>query len=151
MLTCVCRKKPKFPASVTDALISVNDSLSHLVYAHFKCVFVFGVGDKWACIQSFKDGFSIPFYSSILFLDIIPIGFQSQVFEGLVSVVQNCGWGTWCRAQIPCLSGKILLIANFYVWGLFVFFCSGLVKPCVASSAYFNVALLSFDVGALFI
>lgn len=53
-----------------------------------------------------KSGFSI-LYSSTVFMDIILIDFQRQIFEKLVSVVQDLLLqGSWYRVQIPFSSMK---------------------------------------------
>lgn len=52
----------------------------------------FELGPRVSKSVHFKSSFSIP-YSSIVFLDVIPIGFQSQAFRGLISSTQNLGVG----------------------------------------------------------
>ena len=59
------------------------------------------VGES-AC-KSFKSGISIP-YSPLVFLDVSPVGFQSQMFWGLISPVQVP------RVGVPDVGHKFLLL-----------------------------------------
>ena len=58
----------------------------------FKCTFVLGPGANESVSEPFKCGFSIH-YSSMIFLDVISVGFQSQACWRLSSVVKDLGVG----------------------------------------------------------
>lgn len=53
--------------------------------------------------KPFMSGFSFPSFS-VVFLDVFSVGFQRQMFGGLISPVQDLGY--WGRAPVSCFSEK---------------------------------------------
>ena len=69
--------------------------------------FCTGFGASESTHEPFKNVFSFPYSSMFLFLNAIPFGFQSHVFWGLVSLVQNL------RVWMPDAEHKSLAL---YFW-----------------------------------
>ena len=94
-----------WPVSQFPGSVSVGSCLSGrcfkiskwVPFTYGPCVSQYGVfvlvfrSSEFACTP-FRSGFSVP-YCSIIFPDIFPIGFQSQVFWALVFPVQDLGVG----------------------------------------------------------
>ena len=87
----ICGKKSQqFPIYPAAILKLVNGFPLHLVWVLFKLVFFFLLGlrqNESAC-KTYKSGFFVP-YSSVMFLYIIFISSQSQVFKGLLFLMQD--------------------------------------------------------------
>ena len=80
---------------------------------------------NWSLHKPFKSSSSIP-YSSMVLLDLVPIDFQNQAFEGegaYLSSARLKGEGAWCGVQSLHFSGEIsifwgsLLIVGHCFWG----------------------------------
>ena len=101
----------------------------------------------------FKRGFSIP-CSAIVFLDIFPIGFQSQVFWGLLSPVQDVGVGVPDVELEPLApQGKDLYLCDPSRCGLPQRGCGCFLwQDCLSASPMgLRAVLLTFVVEALLI
>ena len=90
------------PASPAHALRLVSGSPSHMVQAVFKLVFsALDPRVTESAQEPFKNGFFFP-YSTTVFLDIIPIVFQTQAFGGFIAPVQGL------RVGVPDVEHKAL-------------------------------------------
>lgn len=78
-----------FLTSLGDALMLVDVSPLHVAYALFNWCFCAGFELSESACKPFKRvDFSAP-YSFIVYMDIIPIDFQSPVFWGLVFPMED--------------------------------------------------------------
>lgn len=101
--------------SCRHSKISQWVSITYGLYAFQSGVFVL-VSRLSECVnESFKSGFSFPF-TSIVFLEIFPVGFQIHVFWGLFSPMQDlraveCLLSLWV-STVPCCRGSIDLVSR---------------------------------------
>lgn len=141
--------------------VSTNSSLSERCFKRISVtyglsvfqtgVFILGPGARESVCKPFQD-VSVP-YSTVVFLDIIPLVFKARPFGGssLLFRIYGLGWLMW-NIDPWILRRKICIRSLTVVrWSSWNVFCLFLWDHVSASPICFSAALFSFAVDALFI